>query len=109
MGPELTAGFCHQMSELTGLYLGSDGMPLLKATYAEFFFPSSSLSFSIERAVCQCGNLANELLLLIFLANGAPCSPFSVPLSATFFLPCTGCQAALTMNQSFFFGGRVIV
>lgn len=38
MGPELTAGFCHQMSELTGLYLGSDGMPLLKATYAEFFF-----------------------------------------------------------------------
>lgn len=49
----------------------------------------------------HCGNLPNEVLLLIFLLNGAPCPPFSVPLSATFFLPHTGCQAALTMNQSF--------
>lgn len=48
----------------------------------------------------HCGNLSNKLLLLIFLANGAPCPPFSVPLSATFFLPHTDCQAVLTMNQS---------
>lgn len=48
----------------------------------------------------HCGNRSSELLLLIFLANGAPCPPFSVPLSTTLFLPHTGCQAALTMNQS---------
>lgn len=48
----------------------------------------------------HCGNLSSELLLLIFLANRAPCPPFSVPLSPTFFLPHTGCQAVLTMNQS---------
>lgn len=48
----------------------------------------------------QCGNLSSELLLVIFLANGAPCPLFSVPLSTTFFLPHIGCQAVLTMNQS---------
>lgn len=50
----------------------------------------------------QCGNLSRELLLLTLWANGAPCPPFSVPLSPTFFLSLshTGCQAALTMNQS---------
>lgn len=44
--------------------------------------------------------MSNDLLWLIFLANGAPCPPFSVPLSTTFFLLHTGCQAVLTMNQS---------
>lgn len=48
----------------------------------------------------HCGNLSSELLLVIFLANGAPCPLFSVPLSTTFFLPHIGCQAVLTMNQS---------
>lgn len=48
----------------------------------------------------HCGNLSSELLLVIFLANGAPCPLFSEPLSTTFFLPHIGCQAVLTMNQS---------
>lgn len=48
----------------------------------------------------HCGNLSRELLLVILLANGAPCPLFSEPLSPTFFLPHIGCQAVLTMNQS---------
>lgn len=49
----------------------------------------------------HCGNLSSKLLLVIFLANVAPCSLISKPLSTTFFLPHIGCQAVLTMNQSF--------
>lgn len=52
----------------------------------------------------RCGNLCDERVLLIFVANGAPLSLY-LPLS---FPPHTARQAALTMNQSLrgFFDGR---
>lgn len=77
-----------QMSSL--VFTLSDGMPLLKLAYVVFLRVQGPLWEPF-----------NEVLLLIFLLNGAPCPPFSVPLSATFFLPHTGCQPVLTMNQSF--------
>lgn len=74
--------------ELTCSYFESDGMSLLKPTYMVFL-----LEWPLWEPVRWTASAH-------ILANGAPCPLFSVLLSTTFFLPHTGCQAALTMNQS---------
>ena len=84
------AVWSHQMSFLVFL------LRLIESHYS-----SDGMWYFCKWKNIHCGNLSSELLLLILLANGAPCPLVSVPLTTTFFLPHTGCQAVLTMNQSF--------
>lgn len=103
MGPELTAGFCHQMSELTGLYLGSDGMPLLKATYAEFFFPFF-FAFFFDRtssvSVWEPGQWAASAHIL---GKRSPLFPILCPFIRHFLSPLHRLSGCVNNESIFFF------